>query len=210
MLFYLCQYPELYQQLQKEADHFFKIHSSAIFSNTQEKVSLTAEVIEAMFEDMKVSHAIVKETLRLSNSTPLIFISTELQQEQRRSVTLSNGLTIHSSDELFSNLDAVHRDPLYFDDPLTFHPDRWLTSDKAQLKKMEDAWIPFGYGPRSCPGARLAVLETAFTLICFAHKANITLDCKVEEVGRISTTTSNVKQLPLKLTRRKELDFKMK
>lgn len=38
----------------------------------------------------------------------------------------------------------IHRDPRYFDDPLSFKPERWENPSKA--------FFPFGTGPRNCLG----------------------------------------------------------
>ena len=41
-------------------------------------------------------------------------------------------------------------------DPFTFRPERWLDNDAKQL---EQSYIPFSVGPRSCVGRNLAMLE---------------------------------------------------
>ncbi|KAK6267256.1 hypothetical protein QUC31_018093 [Theobroma cacao] len=53
---------------------------------------------------------------------------------------------------------AAHFDPSLHENPLEFNPWRW--TDKATSKKV----MPFGGGPRLCPGAELAKVEIAFFL----------------------------------------------
>ncbi|KAL2320190.1 hypothetical protein Fmac_029159 [Flemingia macrophylla] len=55
-------------------------------------------------------------------------------------------------------LSSGHLDPTLFENPLEFDPFRW--NDKSTMKKA----APFGGGPRLCPGADLAKLETSFFL----------------------------------------------
>lgn len=45
---------------------------------------------------------------------------------------------------------SVHRDPEYFENPDKFDPDRF--SPKNRDRKVIDAFIGFGKGPRKCPG----------------------------------------------------------
>ncbi|KAH1150288.1 hypothetical protein AAZX31_16G063600 [Glycine max] len=55
-------------------------------------------------------------------------------------------------------LSSGHLDPTLFENPLEFNPFRW--NDNSTSKKV----APFGGGPRFCPGADLAKVETAFFL----------------------------------------------
>jgi cytochrome P450 len=50
----------------------------------------------------------------------------------------------------------------------TFHPDRWLAPDSSRHVRHHKAFMPFGSGPRLCPGRSLALLEmqTALAMIC--------------------------------------------
>jgi cytochrome P450 len=61
------------------------------------------------------------------------------------------------------------RSPNYYKCPEEFNPGRWLeTIDKDHEEKserLEDlAWLPFGIGPRSCVGMRMAILEAKLFL----------------------------------------------
>ncbi|CAI9729727.1 cytochrome P450 2B4-like [Octopus vulgaris] len=59
----------------------------------------------------------------------------------------------------------AHSDPNYWDKPEEFRPERWI-DENNELKKNE-AFLPFGSGPRMCPGMSLANMEAflAFTNI---------------------------------------------
>lgn len=59
---------------------------------------------------------------------------------------------------------TLHRRSKYFDKPNTFNPSRFENDDHNQ------AYIPFGVGPRSCIGNHLAMLEIQMILITLAQK----------------------------------------
>jgi cytochrome P450/nitrite reductase/ring-hydroxylating ferredoxin subunit len=65
-----------------------------------------------------------------------------------------------------------------FADPLSFRPERWLGQPSGPHNV--SAWLPFGSGPRMCPGRSLAFLEIK-TLLSMLYK---TFD--VERVGASS------------------------
>ncbi|KAL5603879.1 hypothetical protein FOVSG1_006629 [Fusarium oxysporum f. sp. vasinfectum] len=49
-------------------------------------------------------------------------------------------------------------------DERAFRPERWLDSDPEHLKRMERAWIPFGYGARTCLGKNISILELSIII----------------------------------------------
>ncbi|KAJ3645286.1 hypothetical protein Zmor_022952 [Zophobas morio] len=53
---------------------------------------------------------------------------------------------------------GIHRDPQYYPEPKRFDPERFSDENKAKIKPY--TYLPFGSGPRSCIGSRLALLET--------------------------------------------------
>jgi cytochrome P450 len=48
----------------------------------------------------------------------------------------------------------------YYDDPLTFKPERWLQEDKPKSL----AFIPFLSGPRTCLGQQMVLTDKYFDL----------------------------------------------
>jgi unspecific monooxygenase len=50
----------------------------------------------------------------------------------------------------------VHRDQRWWPEPEMFWPERWLT---AEIPHAPHAYLPFGAGPRTCPGAILGTVE---------------------------------------------------
>jgi len=59
--------------------------------------------------------------------------------------------------EVIYSAATLHRDPVYFPDPLRFDPDRWLTRPEKDLPRC--AYIPFAVGNRKCIGDSFAWAE---------------------------------------------------
>lgn len=70
-----------------------------------------------------------------------------------------------------------------FGDPMTFRPERWLDASATGGAHEPSANIPFGSGPRICPGRTLALLEMKLVLAMLAG------DFDVERVGNAADVT---------------------
>ena len=58
----------------------------------------------------------------------------------------------------------LHRHPSYWDDPLTFRPERWINVGKEDAERRRFAYLPFSAGSRACIGQHFATLEAQFML----------------------------------------------
>ena len=64
-----------------------------------------------------------------------------------------------------------------FMDAQTFNPDRWiLSSGEASKRRL---FIPFGTGPKSCLGERLAIVEVKYLFAFLLQKFQI---CKASDM----------------------------
>ncbi|KAK8961719.1 Premnaspirodiene oxygenase [Platanthera guangdongensis] len=93
---------------------------------------------------------IIKETLRLHTTGPLLF--PRLCQE---SVELA-GYTVPVESQIVINAWAIMRDPIYWEDPESFRPERFDES-ATDFRAANFEFIPFGGGRRVCPGIQFAV-----------------------------------------------------
>jgi len=83
-----------------------------------------------------------------------------------------NGYHIPKETRIYLGTSAVQHDPKYVDKPDQFNPNRWSSEEVLKRKSTEKAIIDngilqdnFSYGPRICPGARVAKIEVKMMLI---------------------------------------------
>lgn len=134
------------------------------------------------YKSMPFTQCVVNETLRLSNIISGVF---------RRAITdvKIKDYTIPKGAKVFTSLRAVHLDQDNFEDARVFNPWRWQkTSDSA-------SFMPFGGGPRRCPGHELARVE----LSVFLHHLITHFSWKPAEEDKVVffPTTRTQKRYPI-------------
>ena len=100
--------------------------------------------------------AIVKETLRLHPTAPLI------PRKSTKHCTVA-GYDIPANTHIYINLWALHRDPNHWENPLEFRPERFQ-ENKLDVRGQHFHYLPFGSGKRMCPGISLALHLVPTTL----------------------------------------------
>jgi len=71
----------------------------------------------------------------------------------------------------------------YFGEARSFDPDRWLLSpEKRNLPHDRRAFVPFGHGPRVCPGRGLALLQMRCVLAMLCRNFDLEPACRLEDV----------------------------
>ena len=68
---------------------------------------------------------------------------------------------------------VIHRDPRFFDDPLTYRPERWADGLAKRIHRY--AYFPFGGGPRICIGNGFALMESVLLLATIARRYRLAL-----------------------------------
>lgn len=94
--------------------------------------------------------AIIKETFRLHPAVPLL-----LPRKAGADVEIC-GFTVPKGAKVFVNVWAIDRDPILWENPEYFMPERFLGSD-MDVRGRDFELIPFGAGRRICPGLPLAM-----------------------------------------------------
>uniref|UniRef100_A0A1W7HBW2 (+)-piperitol/(+)-sesamin synthase n=1 Tax=Scoparia dulcis TaxID=107240 RepID=A0A1W7HBW2_SCODU len=110
-------------------------------------------VDESNLSQLTYLHHIISETLRLFPATPLL-----VPHESSDDCKIG-GYDIPKGTMLLVNAWAVHRDPIVWDDPTSFKPERFEMGEVGPPKL-----VPFGMGRRSCPGMGLAHRVVGLTL----------------------------------------------
>ncbi|KAL2465406.1 Cytochrome [Abeliophyllum distichum] len=117
------------------------------------------------FDDLERMHylkAVIKETFRYQPPVPLI------PREAGRDVKIM-GYDIAAGTIVMINALAIGRDPLFWDEPENFKPERFLNSS-IDFKGLHFQHIPFGSGRRICPGIDFATALIELVLANILHK----------------------------------------
>jgi cytochrome P450 len=118
-----------------------------------ELVSREAHAVESGVADptaLPYTRRFLQEVLRLHQPN-WILMRRALDTVRICSIELPAGA------EIIYSAAALHRDPVYFPDPLRFDPDRWVTRTEKDLPRC--AYIPFAIGNRKCIGDSFAWAE---------------------------------------------------
>ncbi|WOK92851.1 geraniol 8-hydroxylase-like [Canna indica] len=108
--------------------------------------------------------AVIKETLRLHPVLPLLLPYCP------SSTCTVGGFCIPKGSKVFVNVWAIHRDPLLWEDPLEFKPERFLNpNNKYDFKGTNFSYLPFGTGRRICVGILLAEKMMMYMMASFLH-----------------------------------------
>ncbi|KAK9059673.1 hypothetical protein SSX86_020377 [Deinandra increscens subsp. villosa] len=137
-----------------------------------EVVGLNNIVEESHFPKLKYLDATIKETLRLHPVVPFLIPRSPSHSCMVGGYTVPKGCTV------FLNVWSIQRDPRYWDNPLEFRPERFLSCDstkKCDYKGNNLKFFPFGAGRRLCAGLPLAEKMLMFILASFLHSFNWSL-----------------------------------
>lgn len=116
-----------------------------------------AHVDETYLHELKFLRSVIKETLRLHPTIPLL-----LPRECRESCDI-DGYKIPVKTKVIVNAWAIGRDPRYWTEAEKFYPERFLNSS-IDYKGTDFEYIPFGAGRRMCPGITFAMANIELPL----------------------------------------------
>ncbi|PKC09703.1 cytochrome P450 [Rhizophagus irregularis] len=139
IIYYLAHNPDAKKKMIEEIDRIFQ----------GDKIR---PITENDFHNLKYCEAIAKEVSRVypavTSFTRFIDKPSEIAGYQWPTGTLFR-----------INIDAIHDNKDYWEEPDKFNPDRWMAEGFEPIK---NSFIMFGGGLRLCPGRKLAMIE----LIC--------------------------------------------
>jgi len=137
--------------------------------------------------------AVANETMRLRPVAPLILF------EAVGDTTLGDVALPAGSHVLVATRPPV-RDPAHFAEPEAFRPGRWL--DQHPGPHDAASHIPFGSGPRICPGRSLALLEMKVVLAMIYRNFEVIRQGRAADVREIFAFTMGPGGLKVQLRRR--------
>lgn len=143
-LYLLAIHPDAQAKLRQEVDE--------CFSNCGEHPSMDTVT------KLKYLHCVVSESLRMYPPGPRI------ERSPLEDYSLGDtGVTVKKDDLVVIPVYAMHHDPQYFDNPLTFNPERFNEENMACISPY--TYLPFGAGPRNCIGMRFALQAVKLSLL---------------------------------------------
>lgn len=104
------------------------------------------------------------------------------------SVTLESGETIPKGTTVLGSIAWIMSDEKHWKNPKKFDPENFL-NEKGQFEK-NDAFIPYGVGPRVCLGQHLADLELKIFMFEIVRKFKISSPDNIDLENRIQKVTS--------------------
>ncbi|XP_058227453.1 cytochrome P450 736A117-like isoform X2 [Rhododendron vialii] len=117
---------------------------------------------------MHYLNAVVKEALRIRAPVPLLIARESIQDVRVM------GYDIAAGTQVLVNAWAIARDPLTWEDPEEFRPERFL-NNSMDVKGQDFEFIPFGAGRRGCPGTLFAMNVYELALANVVHSFDLSL-----------------------------------
>ncbi|KAH9289981.1 hypothetical protein KI387_034098, partial [Taxus chinensis] len=147
-IYFLTQCPEAVEQLRVENDSVRRKRNKEILTWDD-------------YRSMKFTRCVLEETLRLGGIAISVFRET-IEEIKYKDHVIPKGWSVVP---FFS---AVHLNEDFYKDSLKFNPWRWQEIDQeSKMWRTSDLFMPFGAGPRFCPGAELARLQITLFLHYF-------------------------------------------
>ncbi|KAK7742002.1 hypothetical protein SLS53_004586 [Cytospora paraplurivora] len=143
VMYYLSKYPEARRKLELEIE-------TAVGLGSASNPITYAEAVKLPYLS-----AVINEAMRIHPATGFIL--------ERR--VPKNGITLHGVHLPESTVVGVNAWALHYNkdvfghDVHAFRPERWIEGDEDSIKNMKRNMIAFGYGPRSCIGKSISMLE---------------------------------------------------
>ncbi|KAL2559177.1 Cytochrome [Forsythia ovata] len=118
---------------------------------------------------LKIMNMIIEESLRLYPPVPAI------KRKVYKEAQLGN-LTLPPNTELYISPLALHHDPkIWGEDFHLFRPERFSEGIVKATKNNPVAFLPFGFGPRTCVGLTFAMIEAKIALSMILQRYRFTL-----------------------------------
>lgn len=130
-------------------------------------------VEESHIRKLPYLYAVMKEVLRLHPVLPL------LVPHCPSDTCTVGGYTVPKGARVFINVWAIHRDPLIWESPLEFRPERFLDG-KWDYNGNDFSYFPFGSGRRICAGTAMAERMFLYALASLVHSFDWKLPKGVE------------------------------
>jgi cytochrome P450 len=182
LLYFMAEHPEIQGKMQEEVDE-----------------NLLAEQImpidQNVIDKLHYIEAVAHETLRLKAVAPLLCMETNIDTELD-GVFIPKGVPVM----LLTRGGVLHEEN--FTDAHQFKPERWMETRPTGCVHNRNASLPFGAGPRSCPGRNLAMLEIKMAIAMVCKNFSVTRVDAEQPVQEVFSFTMMPDKLKVKFEKR--------
>lgn len=159
---------------------------------TEARTVLGVRQILPEFSDvdrLEYIEAVAHEAMRLKPVVPILFL------ESIEDVEIS-GIRVPKQTPVMLLMQHGGLDDTHFGAAGQFRPERWLEADRtAGCPHNPRAFVPFGAGPRFCPGRQLAMLEIKMVMAMLSSQFSISCaksEHSVEEIFSFTMMPENL------------------
>ncbi len=144
-----------------------------------ERVCGSARIGPEHLDDLEITRAVFKETMRLYPPAPM------MNRVLTEKVVLG-GEVLEAGTNIVIPIWAIHRHRKLWKDPDRFDPTRFYKENEDKLARAQ--FMPFGFGPRTCIGMAFAMMEGVAILGTLVRRARFEWDGKhlPEPLSRIT------------------------
>ncbi|KAJ5102990.1 hypothetical protein N7532_003519 [Penicillium argentinense] len=158
IFFYLAHHPGKLTRLRNEIHQAFDSENAIRYS------------ADSKLSGLSYLRACIDEAMRLSPPTPGHLPREILEKEG----SVIDGCWFPPQTKVGIAPYALHRNALYFSQPLSFHPERW-TEEHEGREMQPSAFAPFSAGATGCVGQKLAMMELSLVVAQLLWRFDLSL-----------------------------------
>jgi cytochrome P450 len=182
MMHLMVEHPEVQLPMRQEAERV--TGTSGLLNEPQDA------------EQLQYIEAVALEAMRMKPVAPIIFI------EPNEDVEVA-GVSIPRGTAMMLLTSQAALEDVYFAAAAQFNPERWLNTGQASSNGHDTkAFVPFGFGPRFCPGRNLAMVEIKMAMAMVCSTFELSKPEHAPEVEEVLSFTMEPKNLSVILADR--------
>lgn len=178
VLYYLAKYPEVQARMRAEV-------AAVLAGGELDDYDKTRQ--------LPYVDALVNEVMRLKPVAPINLV------EALRDISVGS-LALRRGQSAIILARAIAMREAEFPDAKRFNPQRWLGAEGEKRQSSTRAFMPFGSGPRLCPGRSLALLEMKAVLVMIARHFEVSAATDLDRVTERLQFTMAPEKLRIRLT----------